>query len=200
MWLDPSGSVMNNEGPHCRNCHTGASSCNQCHGVGADGSANPNFGLDLLLEGKSIAAGDAFAHTVAVTDVAGECLDGGFSFPHRTLGANLLKDELYGVDFDGSIVNVGEARSVASMTSLSASWSIDNYPFEWSQSVTTENATVTAGAAMVWESGEQLDGVAAENMDSVCIDCHGDATTWNGDDPAYQRADGAWELLWKGLP
>jgi len=205
MWLDPSGSVMGNEGPHCRNCHVGASSCNQCHGVTTAGAANANYGTDLLLEGKSIAAGDAFAHTSAVTDVAGECLDGGFSFPHRTLGANLLKDELYGVDFDGSLVDVGDTRSFASMTAISVDWAIDNYAVEWGQSITSETSptlpsTIPTGSAMVWEDGEQLDGVAAENMDSVCIDCHGDATTWNGDDSATYEGTKGWELLWKGLP
>ncbi len=30
--------------------------------------------------------------------------------------------------------------------------------------------------------------MAAENLDSVCIDCHGDSTYWNGDDTTiYDR-------------
>jgi hypothetical protein len=37
-------------------------------------------------------------------------IDGGFSFPHRTLGANMLKDRLYGVDFDGTPVLPAESR------------------------------------------------------------------------------------------
>lgn len=199
MWLDPSGSVMDNEGPHCRNCHTGASSCNQCHGVSATGAANPNFGTDLLLEGKSVASGNAFAHTTAVTNVSGKCLDGGFSYPHRTLGANLLKDELYGVNFDGSPVAAGGTRS----TTLSDGSVLDlqNYSLLWAKSQTTENATVTPGAAKVWESGEQLTQAGGvENLDSVCIDCHGNATTWNGDNPAAYKSAKGWELLWKGLP
>lgn len=198
MWLDPSGSVMDNEGPHCRNCHTGASSCNQCHGVTTTGAANPSFGTALLTEGVSVFGGDAYLHTVAVTDVSGKCIDGGFSYPHRTLGANLLKDELYGVNFDGTPVAAGDVRSVATLAS--ASWETSNYPLPWARSQTSETATVTTGAAMVWESGEQLDGKAAENLDSVCIDCHGDATTWNGDNPTLYKGVKGWELLWKGLP
>jgi hypothetical protein len=57
--------------------------------------------------------------------------------------------------------------------------------------------------------------MAAENLDSVCIDCHGDSTYWNGDNSSYyvDKADstlplgtygsgqyGGWELLLKGLP
>jgi hypothetical protein len=62
-----------------------------------------------------------------------------------------------------------------------------------------------------WRQGE-IAGKNAENMDSVCIDCHGDATQYNPDalvDRTYlfgangpldsQRVTG-WELLLKGLP
>lgn len=199
MYLDPEGSVTDNEGPHCRNCHTGASSCNQCHGLTSTGAANANWGTALLTANKSVFSGDANVHTSAVTDVAGECLDGGFSFPHRTLGANLLKDELYGVNFDGSAVAVGGTRSTASL--VSATWTIDNYPLAWADSQTTEVATTTASGVMEWESGEQITNVGGvENLDSVCIDCHGDATTWNGDNSAYYQAGKGWELMWKGLP
>jgi len=195
---------MDNEGPHCRNCHTGASSCNQCHGVTATGAANANFGTGLLLAagaGKSVASGDAFAHTTAVTTVTDKCIDGGFSFPHRTLGANLLKDELYGVNFDGTAIGVGGTRT----TTLSDGDVLDlaNYPLAWARTESSENATTgAAGSVMVWESGEQLTNAGGvENLDSVCIDCHGDATVWNGDKPStYYEATKGWELLWKGLP
>ncbi len=193
MTLDPSGSVMDNEGPHCRNCHTGSSQCNQCHG-----DTGTNFGYELLTEGKSVAAGDAFAHTAAVTTVSNKCIDGGFSWPHRTLGADLLKDELYGVNFDGSAVAVGGTRN----TTLSDGDTLDlaNYPLLWGQSKTTEASYNASASAMVMESGEQLTNAGGvEGMDSVCIDCHGNATTYQGDNPAIKSAAG-WELLWKGLP
>ena len=208
MYLDPEGSVTDNEGPHCRNCHTGASSCNQCHGLETGGVANANWGTTLLAAGanKSVFAGDAFAHTTAVTTVANECLDGGFSFPHRTLGKDLLKDELYGVNFDGSYVNVGDTRSTT-LSDGSTVLDTANYPLAWARSETSEIATTnptTAGdpSVMVWESGEQITNVGGvENLDSVCIDCHGNATVWNGDNPAtFKDPVKGWELLWKGLP
>lgn len=193
MTLDPSGLVTDNEGPHCRNCHTGSSQCNQCHG-----DTGTNFGYELLTEGKSVAAGDAFAHTTAVTTVSNKCIDGGFSWPHRTLGSDLLKDELYGVNFDGTPVAVGGTRS----TTLSDGSTLDlaNYALPWGDSVTTEASFDTSASAMVVESGEQLTNAnGVEGMDSVCIDCHGNATTYQGDNPAIKSAAG-WELLWKGLP
>ena len=58
---------------------------------------------------------NAYVHTSAVAGVNGQCIDGGFSFPHRTLGANMLKDELYGVDFDGTAVAPGETAPRAGL-------------------------------------------------------------------------------------
>ena len=39
------------------------------------------------------------------------CSDDGFSWPHRTLGWKLLKDDLFGLNFDGTPVGVGQTRS-----------------------------------------------------------------------------------------
>jgi hypothetical protein len=201
MFLNPGGSVMDNEGPHCRNCHTGASTCSQCH----NGRAATAWygGTALLTESKSVASGDAYVHTNALVNVNAKCIDGGFSWPHRTLGKDLLKDELYGVDFAGNAIGVGGTRSTGA--TFTTTW-LANYSLPWGQSVTSETATSAAGSildsAQVNESGEQITATGGvENLDSVCIDCHGDATTWNGDAKStYYSSGKGWELLWKGLP
>ena len=234
MPLSPGGTDNNefgsddNEGPHCRNCHTGASSCNQCHGVNAAKSlaANGAFDVTLLQEGKTSFMPNAYEHTSAVADLSNQCIDGGFSFPHRTLGANMLKDEIYGIDYDGTEVFPGDTRSIPGAWTdgtYTTDWASDNYALGWYDSWTSENTTDAVrpdGIAiedLAWvESGAQLgDGSSVENLDSVCIDCHGDSTYWNGDDSSYyeERLAGdhsvpgtmdsdsfGWDLLLKGLP
>ncbi len=202
MPLNPGGSD-DNEGPHCRNCHSGASSCNQCHGVNESKSlaANGAFGVVELTEGKSTFMPNAYAHTSAVAGLSGKCIDGGFSFPHRTLGANMLKDEIFGVDFDGTAIAAGDTRSAL------ADLDYNNYAAGWYQTWESENTTDALRADdievgdLAWiESGEQFYADTVENLDSVCIDCHGDSTYWNGDNTDFQNADGGWDLLLKGLP
>lgn len=39
------------------------------------------------------------------------CGDDGFSWPHRTLGWKMLKDDLFGLDFDGDPISVGDTRT-----------------------------------------------------------------------------------------
>jgi len=39
------------------------------------------------------------------------CSDDGFSWPHRTLGWKMLKDDLFGLGFDGTEVSVGDSRT-----------------------------------------------------------------------------------------
>ncbi len=41
---DPADGTDDNYGPNCRNCHIGASSCDQCHGVDGSGVARDAFG------------------------------------------------------------------------------------------------------------------------------------------------------------
>lgn len=49
---------------------------------------------------------------VTAIDVANMCSDDGFSWPHRTLGWKMLKDDLFGLDFDNSTpVAAGTART-----------------------------------------------------------------------------------------
>jgi hypothetical protein len=201
---DPAFGEDDNYGPHCRNCHMGASSCNQCHGVKSDGSANGAYqAYDPAtyagnVEGKSNVMPNAYVHTSAVAGLNGQCIDGGFSWPHRTLGANMLKDELYGVDYDGSAVAPGDDRTAG------AGLDLNNYSYAWYQSWESELTTDSAIGYDKWvESGTQLatdTAIAAENLDSVCLDCHGDSTYWNGDDSTYETAGKGWEVLLKGLP
>jgi hypothetical protein len=195
---DPADGTDDNYGPNCRNCHVGASSCDQCHGVDGSGVARDAFGSTLLTEGETEYMPNAYVHTIGVAGLSGQCIDGGFSFPHRTLGADMLKDELYGVDYDGTPVAAGEDRDSALALDLG------NYPWSWYSSVLSENTTDSIIGYDKWvESGTQLTtatSVAAENLDSVCIDCHGDGTYWNGDDSSYFDAARGWELIMKGLP
>jgi len=46
-----------------------------------------------------------------LSGVEDDCSDDGFSWPHRTLGWKMLKDDLFGLDFNGDTVNVGDTRS-----------------------------------------------------------------------------------------
>lgn len=214
MWLDAGEGTSGNEGPHCRNCHAGGSSCNQCHG-GGDNTRNYQnefFAVQDSIISSPYATpyrGQAYAHTNGVTTVADKCVDGGFSWPHRTLGVNMLKDELWGVDFDGKKIAANEVRmDSASLLGRFGAQYLSNYAYDWGDSMTSEVSTdaagdpITAGNTVLkFESGEQLVGKAAENLDSACIDCHGDATSYNGDNPAaFYREGKGWELMFKGLP
>ena len=182
MILSPGGTTTNpdgtddNYGPHCRNCHTGSSSCNQCQGT-TGGAYTATATASVA--GRTNYTPQTTYKTSAVADLNGKCIDGGFSFPHRTLGANMLKDELFGVDFDGTPVLVGELRgSDAGLTVLNVWTAETGNPQSVSLAVRTDTGVIA--------------GAAAENMDSVCIDCHGDAT--------YYQPTLANELLLKGLP
>lgn len=169
-----------NEGPHCRNCHTGANTCEQCHG--ATGGAYTTT-IDAAVAGRSNFTPQTNYRASAVANaISGQCLDGGFSFPHRTLGKDMLKDELYGVDFDGSVIAAGEVRDAVALGTMTNQY-------------LTENNAATSIVPAVQNDVPGLAGQAAENLDSVCIDCHGDATYWNGDNAALER-----EMMLKGLP
>ncbi len=167
-----------NEGPHCRNCHTGANTCEQCHG--ATGGAYTTT-INAAVAGRTNFTPQTYYRSSAVANLNGQCLDGGFSFPHRTLGKDMLKDELYGVDFDGSVIAPGDVRGAAIGTMT------NQYLVEGNAATSIVPAVQTDTAG--------LTGQAAENLDSVCIDCHGDGTYWNGDNALLER-----EMMLKGLP
>ncbi len=193
QYLNPNDG--NNFGPHCANCHTGASGCYTCHDdAGNNWNSGSAQGDGVLVEAESTYQAPASLRASAVSGVGGQCLDGGFSYPHRTLGYNMLKDELWGVDFDGSEIAANEVRMTNAEITAHFAGSDPAYSF-------TGFAT------------DDIVGQATHNLDSVCIDCHGDATYWNGDDPSYFANFNSgnplgnetwnvqgWELLLKGLP
>ncbi|PKQ15941.1 MAG: hypothetical protein CVT67_07120 [Actinobacteria bacterium HGW-Actinobacteria-7] len=194
----------NNFGPHCANCHSGGSGCQTCHS--AEGDNWETFGevaytTDPVLsarEGVTTFEAPASVRTQAVASISGKCLDGGFSYPHRTLGANMLKDSIWGVDFDGTEVAAGDPRSYNGALLTAAAADLTDF---YSGGASFDADTIVGTNAI------------AENLDSVCIDCHGDATYWAGDasdevtftstNPLMtsQSWDVAgWNLLLKGLP
>ena len=214
MYLMPGGTAdnpdgtLNNYGNHCRKCHIGGSSCNQCHGMDADGDMMSAYDR-LLTPYDPHSDHDDYTTTywaqpyvhrsaVASVSVAGigvQCIDGGFSWPHRTLAVNLLKDEMFGIDFDGSPIEPGDIRMTSGQVESYLGLEAGGYlaaPAEAS-----EVATVT------WRPSPDdtlgIFGQPAENADSMCLDCHGDATYWNGDNPDYFTPGKGWELLLKGL-
>lgn len=205
-----------NEGPHCRNCHTGANNCDVCH---ADESTNFSAAYTSVVTtqtaNKTNYAAQSFLKQSAVVGLNGQCLDGGFSFPHRTLGSNMLKDELFGIDFDGTKIAAGVLRTAntgglaAQNTTFSVN-SADGFA-HWTGEKQNASSTIPA----VRTDNGTLEAAAAENLDSVCIDCHGDATYYNGDNTAFLKPEGTaapalgtygsgqyggWDLLLKGLP
>jgi mono/diheme cytochrome c family protein len=258
MPVNPGGSESNldgaadNNGPHCRNCHTGASSCQQCHGVndglpswffGAASSNGKDIDWTVYQTNRAPGSGDVvpqanyiipasgaggadtsilsgrltsymtqqFIHTSAAANLNGQCVDGGFSFPHRTLGKDLLKDELYGVDFDGSPIKPGEVRGtdasdqavIAELEGDLKYTSVAGYASKLSEDTTTAVMAFQQGSTAL-NSGAAV----AQNLDSVCLDCHGDASYYNADDARSYTVSGnangnnqkQFDLLIKGLP
>jgi hypothetical protein len=104
------------------------------------------------------------------------CSNDGFSWPHRTMGFKLLKDELWGLDRDGSIVGVGGTKTVYNQ--------VDPYP------------GMTSATAYTTQS------IAAHDLDSVCLECH-DPNVWRASSySSYNQANGIYDdqLLLRGLP
>jgi hypothetical protein len=222
-----------NEGPHCRNCHIGAAECFTCHtnddrfdqyvtwANKRDVSSAYTSTVGQVANMNNYAPQASLRQSAVVGGTA--CLSGGFSFPHRTLGANMLKDELFGIDFNGVKIAAGATR--AGNASLAADAGLTaqvgdaaqvRATSEWYYFATeTRNAGSLSAAVRNDASPANLAGAAAENLDSVCIDCHGDSTYWNGNNTALLKTEGTstgalgiynsgeyggWELLLKGLP
>ncbi|MBN2841427.1 MAG: hypothetical protein JXP37_10780 [Coriobacteriia bacterium] len=221
-----------NEGPHCRNCHTGASDCFTCHSnddryvyndaTRIDVSSAYNATTTVSLGNRSnYAPVTSYRASAVVGGVGDPCLDGGFSFPHRTLGKDMLKDELWGIDFDGSPIAFGEVRT-ANANTLAAYDGVAFQATDPLQAYVTggeyyyiETRNGTSIVPTVVSDDGALVGQLTENMDSVCIDCHGDASYWNGDNTAFLKPEGesalplgtygsgefgGWEMILKGLP
>ena len=230
-----------NDGPHCRNCHIGSSNCDVCHSddntfslnMGASAAYSPydvatdtfadTYGTGSYNNNRTNYSSQAYIRQSATVGAVGSaCLDGGFSFPHRTLGKDMLKDELFGIDFDGTPVAAGVARTANAGTAVDSTGqhaldAIAGDPDMFNGFVmwTGETRNATSYIPAVRTDSGVLELAAAENLDSVCIDCHGDASYWNGDDATFYTdvADstlgdgiygsgqkGGWELLLKGLP
>ncbi len=181
----------NNFGPHCRNCHSGSSSCDQCHGPGTGGYTST---ITTGVAGKSAFYPNSYLQTSAkadlVTGINGQCIDGGFSWPHRTLGANMLKDQLYGVDFDGTKLPFGGTRGLTAEDAALVAAGFSATP----SGVATTNPLPVGSITPT----NALSGQPVENLDSVCIDCHGNGTYYNRD--ASGTGGVNWELILKGLP
>ncbi len=136
----------------------------------------------------------------AVAGINNQCIDGGFSYPHRTLGANMLKDQIWGIDFDGKPLAVGATRGTVLTSQSLANLVAAGFATPSGRPSVANTMPVGSVTATV-----ALAGVMTENLDSVCMDCHGNATVYNpttaniGTDPFGTGATG-WELLLKGLP
>ncbi|HZD60676.1 MAG TPA: hypothetical protein VE439_09535, partial [Anaerolineae bacterium] len=126
-----------NNGPDCRSCHRGGGDCELCHVPGklpdikwpreayamdpkvaeekdAQAELGPNYqGTTFELNNFKL------KHTVnwdpewKSSDVrcSPECASFGLSWPHRTLSWKMLKNELFGIGFDGQEIGVGERRA-----------------------------------------------------------------------------------------
>lgn len=86
-----------------------------------------------------------------ISNCSSACSNDGFSWPHKTLSWKMLKDNLFGVDFDGvTVVRPGEER------------------------------TIPSGASGEFAEKIRRSGVLgpAHDLDSVCLDCHNPGI-WN---------------------
>lgn len=199
----------NNFGPHCRNCHSGASGCEWCHdvnGVTPTGTKTTNYAeFAAATTDKALAADDTTIKSyydaseswsidryvewptdwdTTSAAVSYQCADNGFYWPHRTMGWMMLKDQLFGLDFDGTPVGVGEVR--------------DAVPNGWSWKDPS------------WRNGNNTTPTffnqPAHDLDSVCLDCH-NPNIWNAtaysdyvDNAADPNDNYDNELILRGLP
>jgi len=117
------------------------------------------------------------------------CSNDGFSWPHRTLGWKMLKDDLFGIDFTGNPIGVGMTRTYAG-TYDTGTGSLDT-------AATKLDDYVDANLGHLKSP--------AHDLDSVCLDCH-NPTIWNAtsashaDTAATSADDMNDELLLRGLP
>lgn len=151
-----------NNGPTCRSCHRGSSDCSICHDTSAEingmvrwpreAYANPGFKHE-----KDVSYPNDW-RTSADINVGSACCNDGFDWPHKTLSWKMLKDNLFGVDFDGeTFVGPGETRSIPQGSDV---------PQEYIDKI-------------------QASGVLGpvHDLDSVCLDCH-NPNIWN---PQYKN-------------
>jgi len=129
-----------NFGPHCRNCHKGSSDCGACHSPygyntvngksyraytsSAQDAANNDYPINSRPGLSTYFANNQYRNERGFADgwpvdwdttsaaVSATCSNDGFSWPHRTMGYMMLKDELFGLDRDGTVVGVGGTKVV----------------------------------------------------------------------------------------
>ncbi|PIX51801.1 MAG: hypothetical protein COZ51_07635, partial [Candidatus Aquicultor secundus] len=111
----------------------------------------------------------------AVDPVSATCADDGLSFPHRTLGWKMLKDDLFGIDIGISGDSTGAAGQ--------------------------DSEVVGAGES---RQGAYGNGVAAHDVDSVCLDCH-NPTVWGATSSSNHTDTGGNtiyndDVIQRGLP
>jgi hypothetical protein len=227
--INPSDN--NNFGPNCRKCHVGAGSCEQCHAdtasfyMSGEPQGSPYAWIDAMSVtpwawGSSTYQASSYLYTTdnsSLTNFNAACMDGGFSYPHRTLGYKMLKDTLWGIDLDGTPLDFGGVRgaglTVPDFVSTISSQLANVYLNDpWGHD--------RAGTY----APDRIVGQSVDNLDSTCLDCHS-WNIWNGSDPNYYTAFdqtnlfgpnpdpipgyeeqvsgwsiSGWELLLKGLP
>jgi len=114
------------------------------------------------------------------------CSDDGFSWPHRTLGWMMLKDDLFGLDFNGDPIAPGGIRG-----GLSGS--------DETNQINNGNA-YSGHEAYTWLLNREV-----HDLDSVCLDCH-NPTIWNATSQSHVDSSTVTsdayndELLLRGLP
>ena len=111
-------------------------------------------------------------------NVASVCSNDGFNWPHRTLSWKMLKNDMFGLDFDGAtLVDPGETRT---LPNAGVPDEVEDQTSEFEWTLAYFNAVTATGLLS-----------PAHDLDSTCLDCH-NPYTWN---PQY-----ATELIIKGLP
>jgi len=116
-----------------------------------------------------------------------DCSDDGFSWPHRTLGWKMLKDDLFGLDFTGP-----EGTHSGNTVDRNNDGIAE----------TVEDGYAEVGEYRTY-GGQNY---KVHDLDSVCLDCH-NPTVWRAtsasdhvDDPTTTVDDHNDELLTRGLP
>jgi len=143
--------------------------------AGAENTASTTYGFfkksrttdwpsDWRTTSTQLMASVSDTQTIAGADV---CSDDGFSWPHRTLGWKMLKDDLFGLDFDGSAIAVGDSRTYAGLPAGNAAHDIDSVCLD------CHNPTV-------WNDGQAASKAGHVDTTSTADDNHNDELITRG--------------------
>lgn len=139
-----------NNGPDCITCHSGNSDCDICHASFKLSKAKwpkGNYIINSKIRDKSTQSG---------VNCSPQCINLGFSWPHKTMAWKMLKDELFGANlYSQNKIEVGQARDA---------------------DIITANA-LNADNQETDDPHLNIPSYLAEDLDSVCLDCH-NPTTW----------------------